>query len=386
MIPEYLLAKIEKSDVIYRCIGNEMKNGILACGFMRKETADRSQYHFSNEYYSCFVLLRGSGEYIAEDGTSYPLQAGSLVQRLPGVPHSTRVDPDGKWLEFFISIGKPFFDSFCSLSVLNREPVLKAELLLGDLERYQKILQSLKATPDSLLPLRIPEMEKEILRMYGYHAHRVNLQRDPIEAACDMLSQNLDEEISLEELARSLQIGYETFRKVFKKQTGVSPARYRTRKKMEQARILLEGGVPMKEIAGLVGYGDVALLGRLFDDGHQFLIGDAVVFRGFEDAGEQLLPLGKEKRHRGQHDHQNVEKRCGKFGDRLRRFFCNAFRGNFAEDQDHDSGYDRGNRRTGVAAEKLDKKHRGKGAESDVDDVVADENRGEQLVKVLQQL
>ena len=57
MIPEYLLAKIEKSDVIYRCIGNEMKNGILACGFMRKETADRSQYHFSNEYYSCFVLL-----------------------------------------------------------------------------------------------------------------------------------------------------------------------------------------------------------------------------------------------------------------------------------------------------------------------------------------
>ena len=42
MILEYLLAKIEKSDVIYRCIGNEMKNGILACGFMRKETADRS--------------------------------------------------------------------------------------------------------------------------------------------------------------------------------------------------------------------------------------------------------------------------------------------------------------------------------------------------------
>lgn len=63
---------------------------------------------FSNEYYSCFVLLRGSGEYIAEDGTSYPLQAGSLVQRLPGVPHSTRVDPDGKWLEFLSRLGNRF--------------------------------------------------------------------------------------------------------------------------------------------------------------------------------------------------------------------------------------------------------------------------------------
>ena len=79
-----------------------------------------------------------------------------------------------------------------------------------------------------------------------------------------MLSQNLDEEISLEELARSLQIGYETFRKVFKKQTGVSPARYRTRKRMEQARILLEGGVPMKEIAVLVGYGDVYAFSKQF--------------------------------------------------------------------------------------------------------------------------
>lgn len=204
------------------------------------------------------IYCRGRHLLSAAGGKPGPASAG------PGVPHSTRVDPDGKWLEFFISIGKPFFDSFCSLSVLNREPVLKAELLPGDLERYQKLLQSLKATPDSLLPLRIPEMEKEILRMYGYHAHRVNLQRDPIEAACDMLSQNLDEEISLEELARSLQIGYETFRKVFKKQTGVSPARYRTRKKMEQACILLEGGVPMKEIAGLVGYGDVYAFSKQF--------------------------------------------------------------------------------------------------------------------------
>lgn len=47
-------------------------------------------------------------EYIAEDGTSYPLQAGSLVQRLPGVPHSTRVDPDGKWLEFLSRLGNRF--------------------------------------------------------------------------------------------------------------------------------------------------------------------------------------------------------------------------------------------------------------------------------------
>lgn len=33
---------------------------------------------------------------------------------------------------------------------------------------------------------------------------------------------------------------------------------------MEQARILLEGGVPMKEIAVLVGYGDVYAFSKQF--------------------------------------------------------------------------------------------------------------------------
>ena len=35
-------------------------------------------------------------------------------------------------------------------------------------------------------------------------------------------------------------------------------------RKMEQACILLEGGVPMKEIAGLVGYGDVYAFSKQF--------------------------------------------------------------------------------------------------------------------------
>lgn len=45
---------------------------------------------------------------------------------------------------------------------------------------------------------------------------------------------------------------------------------------------LHEADCILNQIAFLVV--DVALLGRLLDDGHQFLIGDAVVFRGFEDA------------------------------------------------------------------------------------------------------
>ena len=57
-----------KSDVIYRCIGPDFTNGILACGYMSKPTKEKSQYNFVIDYYSCFLLLSGSGYYIADNG------------------------------------------------------------------------------------------------------------------------------------------------------------------------------------------------------------------------------------------------------------------------------------------------------------------------------
>lgn len=84
MIPEYLLAKIEKSDVIYRCIGNEMKNGILACGFMRKETADLLAVSFFERVLQLFraaarergIYCRGRHLLSATGGKSGPASAG----------------------------------------------------------------------------------------------------------------------------------------------------------------------------------------------------------------------------------------------------------------------------------------------------------------------
>ncbi len=115
--------EITESDVIYCCIGDDLKYGIVACGFMKKETAERSQYNFSNEFYSCFILLRGTGDYITEEGEVIPLEEGDLVQRIPGQVHSTRVEPDGRWLEFFISVGADFFETQKKLGVLTDIPV-----------------------------------------------------------------------------------------------------------------------------------------------------------------------------------------------------------------------------------------------------------------------
>ena len=258
--------EITQSDVIYRCIGENLKNGIVACGFMKKETVERSQYHFSNEFYSCFLLLRGCGEYIAEDGERLPLQAGDLVQRIPGMIHSTRVEPDGQWLEFFISVSADFYEAEKNLGVLPGTPVRKNAFYTVDLDQYKSLVRRLKAATQNELPTIALELERELLYMFGYgKARNENTDKDDyLQNVHDILEQNLDCEISMEKLAKEIHMGYESLRKDFRKKYGISPGKYRIEKKMEQACLLLESGIPIKEIAQMVGYEDVYSFSKQF--------------------------------------------------------------------------------------------------------------------------
>lgn len=258
--------EITESDVIYCCIGEHLKDGIVACGFMRKETAERSQYHFSNEFYSCFLLLRGSGDYITEEGEVIPLEEGDLVQRIPGKIHSTRVEPDGQWMEFFISVGADFYLTQQKLGVLTDTPVKKRSFEGIDIDHFKGLIRRLKATSQKDLPAMSLELQKEILKLFGYGISSKGKDGvyNQLQKACDLLAQNLEHDLSMEKLAEDLQIGYETFRKEFQKVYGISPKKYRIEKRMEQAGLLLESGIPIKEIARMVGYEDVYSFSKQF--------------------------------------------------------------------------------------------------------------------------
>ncbi|MFR8318152.1 MAG: helix-turn-helix domain-containing protein [Catenibacillus sp.] len=267
-----------KSNVIYRCIGNNLKEGIIACGYMAKPTADRSQYNFMNEFYSCFVLLQGSGTYITTDGRRLPIEAGDLVQRLPGIRHSTQVNPDGQWLEFFLSFGKSIFENLCKLHIVTEQPVQKACLLESDPADFSNLIKALKSASKEELPEALLKLQSTVLKLYGFgrpaactsHIRErlpvhVNQDINPsMEQACERLSRDFEAEISLESVAKSLHMSYESFRKSFKTYTGKSPARYRTEQKVGQAMMMLESGLPIKEAARLTGYSDVYAFTKQF--------------------------------------------------------------------------------------------------------------------------
>ncbi|MFD2875906.1 hypothetical protein ACFTAO_07995 [Paenibacillus rhizoplanae] len=107
--------------------------GIVSCGFMRKKDQQSVlNMIFKIGYYSCFVVLQGSGTFISTDGTVTPMQAGDLVQRLPERLHSTAIEPDGNWIEFYISVGYPVYSYLKTLGIINSDKEVQSTLHTND--------------------------------------------------------------------------------------------------------------------------------------------------------------------------------------------------------------------------------------------------------------
>ena len=117
---------------------------------------------------------------------------------------------------------------------------------------------------------------------------------------------------------------------------------------------------------------------------HQLLLGDAVVPPGPEDLAHQPLPLAEQKVQRGEEHHEQLEQRLGEHGEVLRALLGQALGGDLPEDQNDDGEGHRGHRGA-VLVEPPGAQHGGHGGGGDVDNVVADEDGGQQLVILLRQ-
>lgn len=253
-------------DVIYRCIGNDFNQGVIACGYMPKPDAKSSQHHFTIGYYSCFILLSGSGVYSDKSHKKILLKPGSFVQRIPGNTHTTQIFPDGQWLEFFVSFGKPVYDYMDALGFLPKPPVIQSAFDRTMTAPLDSLLARLKNASPCQYPQLLTDMQKIVLTLSREAVSQDFPKTLPqsISKACAVLSSDFSKSVELPLLARQLSLSYESFRKQFKKYTGTTPGAYRKKQRIDQAALLLKSGISIKEAAIMTGYADAYAFTREF--------------------------------------------------------------------------------------------------------------------------
>lgn len=255
-----------KTTTVFRRIGNNDAKGMLSCGFIHKRSSADSNMNVISDCYTGILLINGSGQFIAPDGSKTELVQGCFIQRIPGKLHSTIVNDDGQWLEFFISIDQDIYREMCSLNMFNpHDYILYPGVTIGLLDICENFLISLQKASYFDLPYVFTRAIDFLYTIHSYHTKQREEKHELIDEAIELLNQYAFQRVNIREIINKLGLGYENFRKIFKERTGISPLQYTINYRINTAKsLLIDDKLSINEIAAYLGYNDVFFFSNQF--------------------------------------------------------------------------------------------------------------------------
>jgi AraC-like DNA-binding protein len=215
-------------------------------------------------------ITEGEGVFENRNGL-FQVPAGSAVVIPSDSWHRYKPVPGKGWTEYYIGIAGKYADPFVLNGLFSeKKPVVPIgydekiirsfyeifELTKLEQPGYQQVCSGLAIYMLGLIHTRVKNINFD------------NKQVIPtIQKACIYFRVNLTTPVDLEQLASKLDIGYTTFRKEFKKYTGLSPSQYHLALRIQQAKdLLVNTGKSIKEIAFELGFSSEFHFSKLFKE------------------------------------------------------------------------------------------------------------------------
>jgi AraC-like DNA-binding protein len=218
--------------------------------------------------YAVACIRRGSGFYRDANGFQGEVAAGTAILVFPELAHWYGTRGRARWDEIYLTFDGPAFDLYRQVGLLDAAHPLRPfpegwpdrlQRLIEDSARAvtaMERLRHLSAFLEMLTELLAPETDANApMRGMNWAAQaRATLDTD------------LSLELDLSDVAASVGMTYETFRKRFLKEVGVTPARYRAMRRVEAARELLRYSPHMtnRQAAEALGFADEYHFSRRF--------------------------------------------------------------------------------------------------------------------------
>lgn len=208
------------------------------------------------------VQVLGKGRYRDELGHDRRVSPGDLIVVFPELGHQYGPEGNDIWDEVFVSFDGAAFEGWRAFGLDPAHPVWS---LPGNEDwsgRFFDILgmpvtkRSEACAAANAIHLLIADAVAARPSDESAHSWLENARQA---LSCGIGAQ------SLQEIAQSAGLGYETFRKTFKKETGESPAHYRRRMRLAQAAMMMQrADLTLEMIADALDFCDAFHLSKAF--------------------------------------------------------------------------------------------------------------------------
>lgn len=205
--------------------------------------------------YAIVYILEGSGCYEDAHGCREDVEPGDLIVVFPDIAHTYSPPVGRTWTELFLIFEGEVFDLYRRQGILDASRPVHH---LASLTTWLSHLEAFLRQPPTTAFGKAQETNRFLgLLTEMLLAEAGEPQEEWLSHACRLLGANLEKEDALPSFAAQVGMPYETFRKYFRTQMGMSPAYYRALRRIEAATELLRfTGMTNCQVAEAVGFGD----------------------------------------------------------------------------------------------------------------------------------
>jgi AraC-like DNA-binding protein len=220
------------------------------------------------EEYQLVYISEGAGVLQNRAG-KHPARAGSVLLLRPGEYHRYRPLSETGWTEWFVGFQGHLADHFYRHTpLLNKEPLISYGFREDLIEIYNRIFAQIQEEKPGYQQIA-SGLVVQLLGLLVAHDRQGDFSGKPIENIIQKARLYMrdwaDEDIDLQKLAEDYHISYATFRKMFKKYTGMSPRQYHLELKLRRAKeLLLTTDHSIKEISQTLNFESIHYFSRYF--------------------------------------------------------------------------------------------------------------------------
>lgn len=269
----------------YVTVSEDAKDwGVYLTGAGHKEVSKHTRYPLvddpSHHYfhwttgrklsdYQIIYITKGRGVFESELSGLQSVNTGDAFVLFPGLWHRFKPDENSGWKEYWVEFNGDLIKHYQLKQYLNPEQPLITVGIVGQIaESYLKILELVKEEKPGFQYIAsgiLIQLLGQLIVTIKYQPFEGKQIEAQIKQAKLHMLENIRTEISQEELAKSIGIGYSLYRKKFKEYTGLSPAQYHIQLRINTAKeLLVATNLSLKEISYQLGFDYVDYFFRLF--------------------------------------------------------------------------------------------------------------------------